>query len=500
MISVRNKVRGHAPSHSQRDKVKHENYFSDEESDASSTTSASSYYSYDSESSYGSESGHSRETDDGELRESPIPMPTRQKQAHSKIDGNKLMRETPVDGAPPTPFNPVVSPMNSIGYNSDPRDVYKSLVVGRSALPPKPSNPAFLASYENQNESQRRSHHGITTDDLENESPNESLTTPTDVYQALVVGSGPPTHSNAQVFSSPSFQSVGSHNYAMGPRPPKQTMQQWNVAPSASFQSVGSTRQYSGSRQRQQLNMHLNSPSFQSVGSNYSRQVVYQSSHWDYESNMHTQYDNVEDREEDERVQNRAMFGAFAASPALGYANNASSKKRASMTKVNKQALATRPKPSALSRVACGASGVEGDLLGLMNSVRDHFTINEEEDGEGDEKGGEEDNGVSLTRISADLRKQRLRNRVLQNERDNVSQENFGLRDKVIRKETEIQELRNAIQALEKVEKKTVEEVVQRDVKIASLMNEFLELNGETTGLDRSTLFGFVIDSSWYRF
>jgi hypothetical protein len=244
----------------------------------------------------------------------------------------------------------------------------------------------------------------------------------------------------------------------------------------------------------------LHTHSFQSVESNNSSQVVYQSANNNNNNNMITNKmwnphfslhaDIVEDEEEEDtqnmllpRMDEGSMYKTWAMSPLMMAAAAAPGKIQAKA--LESRSKKPKQKKNATQGIACAAEAIENDLVAMIDSLwcgmfgTGNQELEEvgEEDDDDEERAEQEDaeEQVPITRLSADLRKQRLRNQVLSHERDTVNKENVELREQLKEKESDVAAMKQRIQDLEEAKKKVEDESVERGMRTATMMNEFLE-------------------------
>lgn len=221
------------------------------------------------------------------------------------------------------------------------------------------------------------------------------------------------------------------------------------------------------------------SHSFHSVGSNFSRQIVYQaSSHrWNPEVALPPDIEEVEEEPENkllEMIENGEMYRALVVAPLMMAAASVSNTKF-EFGPTKKKAIdlsETDQNKSSVGLLASVTTHIEKEVLHAIDAVRVGLfggvakKDDQSQDGEA---------SVSLTKLTAELRKQRLTNQTLQNERDTANKENSSLREELQHKLTEIDSLLQRIRELEDAERTAKGCTVSQSIKAASAMNELLE-------------------------
>jgi hypothetical protein len=248
----------------------------------------------------------------------------------------------------------------------------------------------------------------------------------------------------------------------------------------------------------------LHSPSFQSYDSNYSRQVVYQAQsygtnrNWDPQATLPADITEEEEEEEEEEAENEilamiesgemyrawvvAPFMMAAATLCLGMDEKAKLDPR-KQAMLESRIRKSNEKHSSIQNISCAAEAIEKDLLSMLRfnllggnknkKISDARLEDEDEDDADDDI--DNDDNIPITRLSADLRKQRLRNQVLSYERDTMNQENNQLRERLSERDKEVEALKLQVQELTERAKRAEEDAMERGVKLAQMMNEFLE-------------------------
>ena len=237
--------------------------------------------------------------------------------------------------------------------------------------------------------------------------------------------------------------------------------------------------------------------SFQSDESNTSRQVVYQASsganRWESSlpSNVKEE-DEEEDKDKDEEKpetpmekKDDAIPKRCSGSPTVKVDGMTSMKSKMNNLSMG-QIVPLHSFPStkqSVKNASCAAEGMEKDLFSMIESLgiillgcgAEEFEEDEEsqEESEEDEPTDLEED-LSLTRMSADLRKQRLRSQVLMLERDNVTNENTKLRAEIKERDAEVADLKVQVTRLEEEKESALEERKTKDMNLAEMMNDLI--------------------------
>lgn len=142
-----------------------------------------------------------------------------------------------------------------------------------------------------------------------------------------------------------------------------------------------------------------------------------------------------------------------------------------------------RQSKESVERIACAAEAMENDLFAMFGSLRcmlgipDYKGTPDNEDDDAEEEINE--NEVPITRLSADLRKQRLRNQVLLYERDTLTQQ---LKERF----QENQEMKKRMHVLEAEKEQVEARALEKSQKIAEMMNDLLEMQIHISELEAS--------------
>lgn len=247
----------------------------------------------------------------------------------------------------------------------------------------------------------------------------------------------------------------------------------------------------------------LQSPSFQSLESNFSRQVVYQAESsstntiWDAHQFVPANIMEEDDDEGDENqiltmIENGDMYKAWIAAPfmmaatALCLPGGGDPSRKEDPLLLQQKSLHTsnnhrvNVSPNSINKRSCAAEAIENDLYSIIetsgcNFVGSRVKSKQKYANNVEEENDDEEDEIPMSRLSADLRKQRLRNQVLSFERNTVNQENQKLREKLQQHEAEINELQLRLKELEVTQQRADDGAIERAVKIAQMMNEFLE-------------------------
>ncbi len=258
----------------------------------------------------------------------------------------------------------------------------------------------------------------------------------------------------------------------------------------------------------------LHSTSFQSLESSFSRQVIYQAESsstnklWDPPASLPADTIEEEEVEEEEKehnatpkndilamIENGEMYTTWVVAPFMMAAGTRALQNK-ELTKnqpfipststrgpLDDSSLIKRKyeTPNSIKKISCAAEAIENDFLSMIETLRSNMTCNGREQNQKmnsnhvHEEETEDDDELPMTRLSADLRKQRLRNQVLSYERDTMNQENHKLREQLKEQETKIKDLELQVQELQVVTKKAEDEAIQRNIKIAQMINDSLE-------------------------
>lgn len=246
--------------------------------------------------------------------------------------------------------------------------------------------------------------------------------------------------------------------------------------------------------------------SFQSVESNNSNRQMGNQSPSHKNSNHNRSYNKVwnprvpdieEDEEEEEEktrkellsmMENNDMYKAWVMAPlmvaaAKDYPAHIQAKAMQARNKMPKG------KKKSVKGITCAAETIENDLFSMINSLwcgmlgpgeeleGDNELDEDLDEGEDEKEGEQEENEeqVPISKLSADLRKQRLRNQVLSHELDIVNKENVEIREQLKERDSEVTTMKLRLQELEDSWKKAETRTIERDMKTALMMNEFLE-------------------------
>eukprot|EP00934_Nitzschia_sp_Nitz4_P008954 Nitzschia sp. Nitz4//scaffold196_size54656//37773//38870//NITZ4_006644-RA/size54656-snap-gene-0.34-mRNA-1//-1//CDS//3329540441//8944//frame0 len=226
----------------------------------------------------------------------------------------------------------------------------------------------------------------------------------------------------------------------------------------------------------EELYQQLVSNSFHSVSSGFSRQVVFraQSAVWDPEMALPTNINEDEEEEPENQflsmIENGEMYRALVVSPLMMAASAISLAPGEPVPKTKKAVDLSDnnvEKTTLLEYTECLQKDFHKTVRQLQKQIgcvplndEDHVTFGD---------------NTSKTRLSADLRRQRLRNQALQSERDTLSHQNMELRQTLLDKQTELQAMRMKLLELEGTKMKVEQDACERDLKAASALNDLLE-------------------------